>query len=57
MSNVRTLDIEMIITNENKYRNDDVDLDRLSTVAIVPESIALVIFTSGTTGVPKAVSF
>ena len=46
-------DIESAIIN-NQIVND-VDIQRLTNVAITPDNIAYIIFTSGTTGTPKAV--
>jgi non-ribosomal peptide synthetase component F len=41
--------------NADKTINDN-DLDQLSCITVTPESIAYVIFTSGSMGTPKAVS-
>ena len=52
--NIISIDIDSIL---NEYNVEiDVDVDRLSTVAITTDSLAYTIFTSGSTGTPKAVS-
>jgi len=50
------------IFNIDKIINSDISLinitlDQFSKINITPDSIAYTIFTSGTTGIPKAVSF
>ena len=40
----------------NNVINSDIDIDRLSTIEVIPDNIAYIIFTSGSTGTPKAVS-
>jgi len=49
-----SLNIDSILTNNSMY--DDIDVDRLSRIAVSPQNIAYIIFTSGSTGSPKAVS-
>ena len=49
-----TLDIDLVLNMNNKL--SDNDRDRLSQIALSYESIAYVIFTSGSTVTPKAVS-
>ncbi len=48
-----TLDIDAIVNSTNTFNS--IDLDRLSGVIVTPESITYVTFTSGSTGIPKAV--
>ncbi|CAF1090177.1 unnamed protein product [Adineta steineri] len=47
------IDIQSILFN-NDVKND-VDVDRLSSITVMPNDIAYIIFTSGSTGTPKAV--
>jgi non-ribosomal peptide synthetase component F len=51
--NIVSIDINSVL-NDNDVEND-VDIERLSNVAVTPEHIAYIIFTSGSTGTPKAV--
>ena len=49
-----SFDIDSMLNNNEI--NNDIDVDRLSTVEVTPGNIAYIIFTSGSTGTPKAVS-
>ena len=49
-----SLNIDTILTPNASQK--DIDIDRLSSVIVVPDNIAYIIFTSGATGTPKAVS-
>ena len=46
--------ILIALLNDNDVQND-IDVDRLSSVIVTPNNIAYIIFTSGSTGIPKAV--
>ncbi|CAF3778123.1 unnamed protein product [Rotaria sp. Silwood1] len=50
-----TIDIDAIVNDQ--HTPNVYDLDRLSFVMVRPEEIAAIVFTSGSTGIPKAVSF
>ena len=52
--NIVLLDIDFILINHDA--ESDVDVVRLSSIAVIPENLAYIIFTSGSTGTPKAVS-
>jgi N-(5-amino-5-carboxypentanoyl)-L-cysteinyl-D-valine synthase len=49
------LDIETILNDNITTKN--INVERFSNTNITSDSIAYTIFTSGTTGIPKAVSF
>ncbi len=51
---IAALDIDELIINNVEW--SDVDVERLSTVIVTPDNIAYIIFTSGSTSTPKAVS-
>lgn len=53
-SDIPVLDIDAVIKS-NKVLTDG-ELDRLSGVTVTADSIAYVVFTSGSTGISKAVS-
>ena len=49
-----SLEIDSILTNNDVH--SDIDIDRLSNVVFTRDNIAYIIFTSVSTGTPKAVS-
>ncbi len=49
-----SIDIDSILVNNDIESDNDVDL--LTTVLVTPDDVAYTILTSGSTGVPKAVS-
>jgi non-ribosomal peptide synthetase component F len=49
-----SVDIDSIVSSKDV--GNDIDVNQLSNVIIIPDNIAYIIFTSGTTGIPKAVS-
>jgi non-ribosomal peptide synthetase component F len=50
------IDIDLLLINSNNNVEGDIDISRLSNVAVTSDNIAYIIFTSGSTGTPKAVS-
>ncbi|CAF4946734.1 unnamed protein product, partial [Rotaria sp. Silwood1] len=48
-----TIDIDAIVNDQ--HTPNVYDLDRLSLVMVRPEEIAAIVFTSGSTGIPKAI--
>jgi non-ribosomal peptide synthetase component F len=51
---ILSFDIDSVLIN--KIVTSDIDIDRLSNIAVTVDDIAYIIFTSGSTGTPKAVS-
>jgi non-ribosomal peptide synthetase component F len=49
------VDIDAVLTNSDT--KSDIDIVRLSEIMVLPESSAYITFTSGSTGIPKAVCF
>jgi non-ribosomal peptide synthetase component F len=52
-NNIVSFDIGPLMTN--KYVGVDIDVDQLSDVFVTVDNIAYVVFTSGSTGIPKTV--
>jgi non-ribosomal peptide synthetase component F len=52
-NSIATIDVEIYINSEHQV--NDADLKRLSNVAVTEKNIVYIVFTSGSTGVPKAV--
>ncbi|CAF1586551.1 unnamed protein product, partial [Adineta steineri] len=52
-NNFITYDIDTAININDKITNDD--LNQLTSISITPDDISYIVFTSGSTGIPKAV--
>jgi non-ribosomal peptide synthetase component F len=52
--NIVTVDIDSMLNNN--WNDNIVNVDRLRSLIVLPDSIAYITFTSGSTGIPKAVS-
>lgn len=47
------LDIDEVLINN--IEQNDIDVEKLSSITVTPDNIAYIIFTSGSTNIPKAV--
>jgi non-ribosomal peptide synthetase component F len=52
--NITSTDIDSVLATSDIKSNNDIDL--LGAVLVTPNNIAYIVFTSGSTGIPKAVS-